>query len=870
MSKDKIGTEQNFDTVLERVNVDSKALLVKTPFDNLKIKKDLDQLYHTLKRRNEEEKTIPEELRARNIFRLSQLGIECSNIAQTLIHEQYFINKRKEDKANQSTNQFATNLGEDYDINNYIQKYTDFMLFNLTDHAYIQGKNRTQKNVASKLNALWSNDVKKLIDSKKVKGDNLIPGSMLFPQGVRNTIKRKSKGIDDKKANYLNSLNKYMRLKYLDKEDPAASVSSMISEFIAFTRNDPEVCEIWKILERQVSAYEDCVKANNPNENFLDGVNDNRKEVNYYSDCYSRLIQVNCQLLEEEFLNVITSSSSGSYVSSNVPGIKDEDSNFIIQEYLSSSFRRRNYIEFDEGKFPVWAYCYITFRSNRLQELQNYLERYEGSLKGEVSKLKHFLSEYRSQKGNLPVDSCQSMLQSLDLGEQDVDVFKKMLFCVLIKSQEVPSEDLLSRLGDYLWFNLKICSAYEEELNERGFKVSSNTRTLFEVQKEILKLDPEHFNPENTSPLNYVKTLFIIEAYDEALHFLRSFNEYSEELIHFAISLYESGLINIRWEYSQINKHEFNFFKDSDYCREVIEYATSFCEKNPLEAALYLRLLWSNKNGSDDGLRKRQIIETISNFIITHDQVVLFFDKTRDSQRNARYLEDIVGTEIYKGIVLEITKHYKKSNLTVALVLLDKINFNKEVLELILEEEYENLRKFKERSKGRDISVTKSPHESFFNDILDNYNKKNILNKFRFEYTAYEFVRKVRILWENIAKKNFNDAFELLRKWDHEWYIFGYNPEEILDEFTVNHQIVQRCYLDLLIISSRIIREYMNFIKVAPKSQEYIRMKLNEAHSLWNRSSYFYKKIKRKLAKDPKHLQTLKDLDNEFEIEINP
>ena len=135
---------------------------------------------------------------------MSQLGIECSNIAQTLIHEQYFINKRKEDKANQSTNQFATNLGEDYDINNYIQKYTDFMLFNLTDHAYIQvlllfvgielilkkGKNRTQKHVASKLNALWSNDVKKLIDSKKVKGDNLIPGSMLFPQGVRNTIKR--------------------------------------------------------------------------------------------------------------------------------------------------------------------------------------------------------------------------------------------------------------------------------------------------------------------------------------------------------------------------------------------------------------------------------------------------------------------------------------------------------------------------------------------------------------------------------------------------------------------------------------------------------------------------------------------------------
>jgi len=73
-----------------------------------------------------------------SIFRLSQQGIECSKIAQTLIHEQYFINKKKEEKETQSTNQFATNLGEDYDITSYLQKYTDFMLFNLTDHAYIQ------------------------------------------------------------------------------------------------------------------------------------------------------------------------------------------------------------------------------------------------------------------------------------------------------------------------------------------------------------------------------------------------------------------------------------------------------------------------------------------------------------------------------------------------------------------------------------------------------------------------------------------------------------------------------------------------------------------------------------------------------------
>ena len=65
MLKDKQAPELNFDTVLQRINVDSKALLIRTPFDNLKIKKNLDQLYHILKRKNEDEKTIPEELRAR-------------------------------------------------------------------------------------------------------------------------------------------------------------------------------------------------------------------------------------------------------------------------------------------------------------------------------------------------------------------------------------------------------------------------------------------------------------------------------------------------------------------------------------------------------------------------------------------------------------------------------------------------------------------------------------------------------------------------------------------------------------------------------------------------------------------------------------
>jgi len=347
-------------------------------------------------------------------------------------------------------------------------------------------------------------------------------------------------------------------------------------------------------------------------------------------------------------------------------------------------------------------------------------------------------------------------------------------------------------------------------------------------------------------------------GYDEALHYLRGFEEEcSEEFIHFAIALYESKLIR----FGLGNDREANFFKDGDYYCEVIKYATSFCEKNPLEAALYLRLLYS-----EDNTRKKQITETISNFIINNDQISFFFDKKRDSQRNARYLEDIVGNDMYKYIVSEIAIHYKKTNLTFALDLLDRTNFKKEVLELILQEEYKNLKMFRDRSKGRDLSVAKSQYEPFIKNLLDNYYKNNILNEFRFLYASYEFVKKVRTLWESFARKNYNDAFELLKKWDNEWYIFGYNPRDILEEFKTNLPIVQKCYLHLLTISTKIITEYVNYIKVAPKSQDHIKIKIEEAQRLWSRAKNFYKKIRNELAVDPHNLN---DLDHQFSQESN-
>lgn len=97
-------------------------------------------------------------------------------------------------------------------------------------------------------------------------------------------------------------------------------------------------------------------------------------------------------------------------------GLSEEDRAFIIQEYMEPNFRKKNYIEFDDKSFPVWAMCFVLFRTGRLDHLQKFLSRYEGNLKGELTRFNQVLSKYRVCKGDLDPVSKKEVLQSLDSG----------------------------------------------------------------------------------------------------------------------------------------------------------------------------------------------------------------------------------------------------------------------------------------------------------------------------------------------------------------------------------------------------------------------------------------------------------------------
>ena len=69
-----------------------------------------------------------------SINRLTQQGIQCQEIEDLIVNEKTSSDQRRKEFENQIINSFATNIMNDYDIQEYLNRFTEFVLFNLTDH----------------------------------------------------------------------------------------------------------------------------------------------------------------------------------------------------------------------------------------------------------------------------------------------------------------------------------------------------------------------------------------------------------------------------------------------------------------------------------------------------------------------------------------------------------------------------------------------------------------------------------------------------------------------------------------------------------------------------------------------------------------
>lgn len=157
-------------------------------------------------------------------------------------------------------------------------------------------------------------------------------------------------------------------------------------------------------------------------------------------------------------------------------------------------------------------------------------------------------------------------------------------------------------------------------------RVLTGYGTLIELQKKILDAGASNFDNDGANPFNYIRTLFLVCAYDEALKYMEQFEELQEETVHFAVVLQESGLLNIRKKYEETEGAGFELLKGSEYHRIILDYIGTFCKNNFIEALYYLKLILSSVN---EPCSPELIKKTLSGIVIKNNQISKLFIEDR-------------------------------------------------------------------------------------------------------------------------------------------------------------------------------------------------------------------------------------------------
>jgi hypothetical protein len=224
------------------------------------------------------------------------------------MRERHVINLKREEKAAKAQSQFVIKLQNRTDIATYLDKYSEFMLYNLTDNAYIQvfasffitfqakPKNQTKKLLSIKDN--WKNEKNALKN-----GDKTLARKTLI-KGSKFIAPRKSEESMKKKEIYYPPLSNYIKINLIQNTNPNAMkntyslanqvlFSSILTKKYQTTMQDyNDIAEIWHILYRQLETFEN-VKQAQPWSRDGDV-----SEVMYFADS---LVKTSCAILEEEF-----------------------------------------------------------------------------------------------------------------------------------------------------------------------------------------------------------------------------------------------------------------------------------------------------------------------------------------------------------------------------------------------------------------------------------------------------------------------------------------------------------------------------------------------------------------------------------------
>jgi len=348
-----------------------------------------------------------------------------------------------------------------------------------------------------------------------------------------------------------------------------------------------------------------------------------------------------------------------------------------------------------DGVNPIWAQIYYSMRSGQLETAERFAR-----LLGDKSQFFKWYVQYRIDPNHiLPSDlSVQVMAEYRRLSSHDP--FMHLVYNLVGQCDPMRSHDGIHPFAteDYMWIKLNMVTVDEisanggisasaaAQLAQLAHASSSATSpsfgmpaassipnfTLSHFQNLITEYGPEHFS----NPILYFQILMLSLQFETAIQFLESTGQFPVETLHFALTLYYYGALNLPDNPLTAPLHGHQQRQPFwNIIRHLTQYIRNLDNSNVLASLNYLYVIRT------PDVRNLCIRDLLTD---TQEFSLLLGSVNSDGTRQPGYLEKFVSQEDWREIVsLAAVAYEQAGKYDDSIALFDAASYYDKVVDLI-------------------------------------------------------------------------------------------------------------------------------------------------------------------------------------------
>ncbi|RIA93172.1 Nup93/Nic96-domain-containing protein [Glomus cerebriforme] len=256
---------------------------------------------------------------------------------------------------------------------------------------------------------------------------------------------------------------------------------------------------------------------------------------------------------------------------------------------------------------PIWGHIYILLRQGYYQDALQVAQGYKSNFSRQDQTFITYFTKFINNNNSLPLDDRQKLVTEIKqwppLPVHLYDPYKCLLYQIIAQMEELPqrlpTDSISPTFEDFMWLHLMCVREMDIES-----ETVSDILSLERFQKKVRDLGPTHFNHYGKDPMQYFRVLLLTLQFEKAIYYL--YHEYTEDAVHFAISLAYYGLLRV-----PESAEAMALIIDDEESRPKLNFNTIICQyvrklandKAPSKAFQYLILLYLYGNLQTDSGR---------------------------------------------------------------------------------------------------------------------------------------------------------------------------------------------------------------------------------------------------------------------------